>query len=124
MNKMRKQIIYLWALLFVLLIGTNSYVLAQDPINDPFKIPEFVPKSPEVASFQRYGDIPVSNYTGVPNIGISIHTVKLKDLQVPISLSYHAGGIKVDQEATFVGLGWNLAAGGNITLNPKGSVDI
>jgi hypothetical protein len=35
-------------------------------------------------------------------------------LQLPISLSYHSSGIKVDQEATSVGLGWTLHAGGSI----------
>jgi len=72
-------------------------------------------KSPEVAAYERVGEIPVDTYTGVPNISIPIYTLKSGDLSLPISLDYHAAAIKVDQEATWVGLNWNLNAGGVIS---------
>lgn len=104
-----------------LILLSLTTIFAQEPINNPYQEPVFTQSSPEVAAFKRYGDVPVSLYSGVPDIGIPLYTVKLKDLEVPISLSYHAGGITVDQEATIVGLGWNLVAGGNITVSPIGS---
>lgn len=69
-------------------------------------------KSPEVSAFEKYGEIPVSAYTGIPNISIPIYKVRSGDIELPISLDYHATAIKVDQEATWVGLNWLLKAGG------------
>src|ERR1700745_404186 len=79
-----------------------------------------VPPSPTSQAFQKYGDIPVSAYTGIPDISIPLYTAKFRDISVPISLSYHASGIKVSEEASQVGLGWVLNAGGNITRNIVG----
>ncbi|MDU1893064.1 MAG: RHS repeat domain-containing protein [Dysgonomonas sp.] len=78
-------------------------------------IPNFAPPSPNAQSFLKYGDYPVSTYTGIPNIDIPIYQIRLKDLSFPISISYNASGIKVDEEASRVGLGWILNAGGLIT---------
>ncbi len=44
-------------------------------------------------------------------------------MSVPISLSYHASGIKVQQKASSVGLGWSLNAGGAITRVMRGLPD-
>lgn len=110
--------------LLMIFISSSISLFGQGQLHDPFTIPKYIPKSPEVASFQRYGDIPVSLYTGVPDISIPIHTVNMKNMEVPINLSYHAGGITVNQEATFVGLGWTLFAGGTITLTPVGNRDL
>lgn len=79
--------------------------------------------SPNVQAMQKYGDIPVSPYTGVPDISIPIYTAKFRDISVPISLSYHASGIKVSEEASQVGLGWVLNAGGSISRNIIGDDD-
>ena len=81
------------------------------------------PPSPNVQAMQKYGDIPVSAYTGVPNISIPIYTAKFRDISIPISLSYHASGIKVAEEASQVGLGWVLNAGGQISRNIIGGDD-
>ncbi|MCV9387477.1 hypothetical protein [Reichenbachiella ulvae] len=107
------------AFLFVFFLKAIAF--SQEPINDPYQEPVFIQTSPEVSAFKRYGEIPVSLYTGVPDISIPLHSVKFKNMEVPISLSYHAGGITVDQEATIVGLGWNLMAGGNITVSAVGA---
>ena len=70
--------------------------------------------SPEAHSLMQYSDIPVSLYTGVPNISIPIYTIEVGDYRLPITLQYHASGIKVAQEASRVGLGWSLHAGGAV----------
>jgi len=79
--------------------------------------------SPNIQAMQKYGDVPVSPYTGVPNISIPLYTLKFRDISVPISLSYHASGIKVGEEASQVGLGWVLNAGGTISRNIVGGDD-
>lgn len=71
--------------------------------------------SPEAYAMLQYVETPVSYYTGVPDISIPLYTIKVGDFELPISLKYHASGIKVAQEASRVGLGWSLYAGGEIT---------
>ncbi len=87
------------------------------------KLPTFVPTSPETASLLKYQETPVSHYTGVPNISIPICGIQGRTINVPVSLSYHAGGIKVNEEASWVGLGWNLNVGGQITRVMRGLPD-
>src|SRR5438093_9406486 len=79
--------------------------------------------SPTVASLGKFGDVPVSLYTGVPDISIPLFTVRGKTLQLPISLRYHAGGIKVEDIGGWAGIGWALEAGGTITRTVRGLVD-
>lgn len=82
-----------------------------------------IPPSPEAASLGKYGEIPVSNYTGIPNISVPLHTAQSGDISLPISLNYHAGGIKVEETASWVGLGWSLNAGGVVTRTVRGLAD-
>ena len=79
--------------------------------------------SPTAASLGKYGDIPVSYHTGIPNIDIPFYTVKAGPLSLPISLSYHASGLKVMEPASWVGAGWSLNAGGVITRTVVGQPD-
>ena len=64
-----------------------------------------VPSSPNVAALEKFVNFPVSNFTGVPNIDIPIHTVTEGNLSLPISVNYNASGIKVEETASWVGLG-------------------
>jgi YD repeat-containing protein len=102
---MNKVFCYKTALLIFLMIQLPAK--AQDDF-----LPRIVPPSPEAASLGKYADIPVSYYTGVPSINIPLYTIDYEGYLLPISLSYHASGIKVNQEASWVGLGWVLNAGG------------
>ena len=81
-----------------------------------------VPQSPEVAAFSKVSSN-ISMYTGTPNISIPIYTFQGKEISVPVSLSYDASGIKVEQQSTTIGLGWNINAGGIVTRNVHGFVD-
>ena len=83
---------------------------------DYFSAPKTFPVAPSAYEFAKYGDIPVSNYTGVPNISIPIYTIETgpEDLQIPITLTYHSNGFKVNEESGWTGLGWTLNEGGNI----------
>src|SRR5688572_19544164 len=55
--------------------------------------------------------MPVSEYTGIPNISIPLYQIEEDGIKIPLLLNYHAGGIRVSQEASWVGLGWDLAIG-------------
>jgi YD repeat-containing protein len=79
--------------------------------------------SPSAASLGKYVDIPVSYHTGIPQISVPLYTITEGNLSLPISLSYHAGGIKVQEPASWVGSGWALNAGGVITRTVIGGPD-
>jgi|GEM_PF-888658 len=104
--------------LIFFLISSTNIVSGQDKT-----FPQIVPVSPNAAALGQYGSIPVGYYTGVPNISIPIYEIELDGKKLPISFSYHASGIKVTQEASTVGLGWVLNAGGCITKEVRGYDD-
>ena len=83
--------------------------------------PKIIPPSPNAASVEKFGNIPVSPYTGTTNVSIPIYAVQAKGVSVAIGLDYHTGGIRLSEEAGWVGLGWSLNAGGMIsrTVNDK-----
>ncbi|PZR14753.1 MAG: hypothetical protein DI539_18610 [Flavobacterium psychrophilum] len=104
-------------LIFFLLIGANIRVIAQQTIN-------MAPPSPDAASLGVYGNVPVSTYTGVPNINIPLYDISYRDVQIPINLSYHSAGVTLEQDAGWVGLNWSLNVGGIITRTIKGGDDM
>jgi YD repeat-containing protein len=65
----------------------------------------------------------VNLYTGIGNVSIPIYDYTVDGLDLGISLNYNTKGIKVDQVATSVGLGWDLSVGGEITRQVNGSED-
>jgi YD repeat-containing protein len=83
--------------------------------------------SPEVANLGLYGQVPVSYYTGVPDISVPLYEVKVGNFSMPITASYHIGSVKPNQTPGPLGLGWSLIAGGYITrsvrLDPDEYID-
>lgn len=79
--------------------------------------------SPTASELGKYVDVPVSYHTGVPNISIPVYTIKDGSITMPISLSYHAGGVKLAEVSSWVGLGWSLNAGGAISRSVNGIPD-
>ncbi len=103
---------------FTALVFSQLKLNAQDnPIN------KITISSPTAASLGKFGDIPVNYHTGIPQINIPIYTVSAGSLSLPISLSYHAAGLKVQEPAGWVGAGWALNAGGVITRTVIGAPD-
>jgi len=82
-----------------------------------------IPKTPESAAFEKYGSVEVNEFTGASNISIPIYILKSRFLECPITLCYQATGIRVNQESSWVGLGFDLIAGGRITVETRGCVD-
>ncbi|MGN6418173.1 MAG: hypothetical protein ACTHMC_11815 [Pseudobacter sp.] len=86
-------------------------------------LPNVSVHTPDVAELGKYIDYPVNTANGVADVNVSLYTIKSQKLEVPLSLSYHTSGIKVDQEASFVGLGWVLNGGGVVTRIVRGKRD-
>src|SRR6202030_2912620 len=82
-----------------------------------------LPNTPDAASFAKYGTFPVNLFSGLPDISIPIYNIKVGELEVPISICYHASGIRVTDWGSWIGLGWNLNAGGMVTRKIMGKPD-
>lgn len=113
-----RKIIYLSAL-----ISFCTIAWGQEQAQNREYIPDIYPVSPSVAELGKYGTYPVNKSTGVPNIEIPLYVIKSGGLELPIKLLYHASGIKVGQEASWVGLGWSLDVGGLISLQTRDTPD-
>lgn len=87
-------------------------------------IPELTPPNPEAASLGSYGEVPMDLYTGTANIVVPLYTYNFDGLNVPINISYNTGGIRSNQEASWVGLGWRLSSEPVITVQNKGLADL
>lgn len=79
--------------------------------------------SPTVASLAKYADFPEIDQFGLAPITIPLYEVKLKDFSLPITLSYHAAGVRVSQESTWVGLGFDLTSVGFISRSVRDLAD-
>lgn len=82
-----------------------------------------LPPSPSAESLIQDINCPVTPSLGCAEINIPLYTIKHGDLEVPISISYRTSGIKVDDIAGPVGLGWTLHAGGSIVQQIRGKRD-
>ncbi len=88
-----------------------------------YQVPPVNFPSPNAASLGIYGEVPVSLFTGLPQIGIPIYELKNGLIDVPISLSYHNAGFKPDVHPGWVGTNWALIAGGVITRKVNGRLE-
>ncbi|MCC2548205.1 RHS repeat protein [Hymenobacter sp. BT175] len=82
-----------------------------------------VPPSPEASSLARYAAVPVNLYTGAPQISVPLTELRQGPLTVGLSLSYNATGHRVEDVASWVGLGWTLNGGGVVTRVVRGRPD-
>lgn len=114
---MPKRILWL-ALLSLSHMANAQPTDSQNPTKLDFNIP-----TPNAASFNKYGNIPVNLFNGLPNISVPVYTVNAGKHTLPISLSYHAAGIKVSDLSSDVGLGWNLNATYTISRVLRGKPD-
>lgn len=106
-----------------LLLAASSFGQLPTLAQRPEVLQNVIPPSPNASSLGKYADWPVSLYTGVPEINIPLYELKGHSLSVPVSVSYHASGIKVGETASSMGLGWALNGGGVITRSVRGLPD-
>lgn len=79
--------------------------------------------SPNTQNLGVYGEVPVSLFSGLPQISVPIYQLSSKGITLPVNASYHASGTKIDQHPSWIGLGWSLVAGGSIDRVQRGIPD-
>lgn len=119
-SKFIRRTLLLSSFSLCLLLCSNVAIGQSSTTAKPFVVS---PKSPNVAAMEKYGNFEVNLFHGVPEINIPIFEVKSKGFSIPINLSYHASGIRVSDIASWVGLGWSLNTGGQISRKVKGGDD-
>lgn len=114
---MKKNIITVLLSIFGLnlIYGQQSY--------EKSLLQQVTPIEPTSTSLGKYGLFPICSSNGLIPINISLYEIKSGDLSQTIQLSYHGGGISVDEESSWVGLGWSLKYGGLITRAMYGFPD-
>ncbi|MBS1681928.1 MAG: hypothetical protein JST48_09465 [Bacteroidetes bacterium] len=112
MKKMKTQSVLIICLFFL----CNLLAFGQTS-------PSVIPPAPVSREFAKYITQEVTLYNGIPEINIPLYTIKLKGLNIPINLSYHASGIKYGQEDGYVGVGWVLNPGYRISRSIYGHAD-
>jgi len=111
-----KKVYFLFSIYVLIILLSPFYALAQ--IKPVLNVP-----SPDVATLGTYGTIPVSLFTGTPNITIPLHELKVGNFTFPITASYHIGSVKANAQPGIIGLGWSLNTDGYITRTVRGVYD-
>lgn len=101
----------------VIILSTHSLSYSQ------LRVDKVIPPSFNAAPLIKYCDHPIGTEYGIPEVKFSIANLTNDDISLPITLSYHSIGTKVEEESTWTGLGWYLNAGGMITRIIRGEND-
>jgi hypothetical protein len=83
----------------------------------------YSPPSPNASALLRYANVPVDEHSGIASVVLPVDKLSGRQLSVPITLSYHGSGNKVQDLASNVGLGFVLNSGGVITRVMRGLPD-
>jgi YD repeat-containing protein len=106
--------VFLVLLLFAVIIKSTS---GQNELN------QVVPLTPNAAAIARYGETPIGYFTGIPIVNIPVYDINSNDLSIPLVMNYHAGGNKVEDISSWVGLGWSLGTIPSISRGIRGLPD-
>ena len=87
-------------------LAFSLYMSAQINIQSP---------NIDAASLFKLTESPVSLNNGLVDIKMPIYEIKTKGINIPIALNYYSRGIRVEDIASNVGLGWSLDYGGMIS---------
>lgn len=101
-------------ILITSLIFICSFAYSQNRIDIP---------SPQTYDFIRYGNIPVSQYTGSLNLSVPIYKYSDNDFSFGVDINYNTAGFKPNKRSSAVGLDWYINAGGSITRSIEGLPD-
>ncbi len=85
---------------------------------------KIVPPTPAASKMTEYFTQRPSMYTGTANVSIPLHTIDFDGWSLPLSISYNAGGVRTNEEAGEIGLGWALSATGVISRTIQGGDDL
>lgn len=113
-------------IIILTLILSNSIINAQSSGGESKSyvgnINEMFPPAPTSNNLMKFEEVPVSYYTGIPDINIPIFNIPTtnRNVAINIQLKYHPLNAKPDDRSGETGLGWSVIAGGTITRTVRG----
>ncbi len=109
-------------ILFFLFLLALSQIASAQTSNNALAFPSA--NNSFLGTTQSGTNIGVDLYTGTAMVSVPICTLTGRVFSVPVSVDYSAGrGVKVQDYASQVGLGWRLNAGGSVSRVVRGFPD-
>lgn len=102
-------------ILFVLVMA-SAIATAQE-------LPRIAPTAPDAAALWKFEDTAVNLSSGTADISVPLFNISVHKINIPVNIVYNASGIRVNEVATQVGLGWHINAGGMISKTIYGKND-
>jgi YD repeat-containing protein len=118
--KIKYLLFFCFSLISVFALGQS---ITNNTVGNRVEVPKIVPPSPEAASLGKFGNVPVGLFTGIPSISVPLFEIDAGEIKIPVTISYHSSGLKVDEVSTNVGLGWTLTTGGSVSATIIGHPD-
>ena len=86
--------------------------------------PNVIPPSPEASKLATYISYPVNLSNGLVQTSIPLYEIVDGDIRIPITLSYHASGLKPNMRSShWLGDGWSLTTGPSLSRKINGVAD-
>jgi hypothetical protein len=108
---------------FTLFCACIFFLMSQHGFTQAPSPSSITSASPEAATLAKFINFPVDLSTGTVSATIPLFEVKCGELTIPLSLSYHTGGIKINEKSGPAGLGWKLGTIPVINRIIHGSAD-
>jgi hypothetical protein len=87
-------------------------------------LPTVIPPSPAAGELTKYINYPVDLSNGLVKISIPLYEIVDGDISIPITLNYHASGIKPNIYSNdWLGDGWSLSTGPSLSRTINGGPD-
>jgi hypothetical protein len=84
----------------------------------------YYPTIPSTSAIGQHGSFPTPSAYGQVPISIPLAEATMEGIRIPIALSYNTMGVKVNQNAGEIGLGWSMGINGFfIEQTVKGAID-
>ena len=104
-----------------LLLFARAPAFAQIP---ELERPQVTPPSPEAAELTKYITYPVNLSNGLVQTSIPLYEIVDGDIRIPITLNYHASGLKPNMRSGhWLGDGWSLSTGPSLSRTINGVAD-
>ena len=104
-----------------LLLFARAPAFAQIP---ELERPQVTPPSPEAAELTKYITYPVNLSNGLVQTSIPLYEIVDGDIRIPITLNYHASGLKPNMmSGHWLGDGWSLSTGPSLSRTINGVAD-